>query len=116
MPESISIESTNGYPVKLRANPKTTCSLYWEIPSGTSGMLLASDGDWCQVEATDLNGQTRTGWMKTVFIVRQSASAPASPSFPSESLSPEAAAQILSALARIEDQLDAIYDVLGGRG
>ena len=67
-------------------------------------------------EDTKLGKWSHHGWCSRI----QSAPVPASPSEPlspiAETLPPEAAARILSALARIEDQLDTIYDVLGGRG
>jgi len=72
MNESITVEASNGLPVKLRSRPGTSCPLYWEIPSGTPGVLLSSEGDWCRVRAQDIHGLMISGWMKSEFVKGQS--------------------------------------------
>jgi len=122
--EPITVESTNGLPVKLRDRPSTSCPLYREIPSGAAGVLLEEGEHWCRIETTDRNGASCTGWMMSDFVVRSSEDSksedprkPESQSEPKDerTLKPEAVRSLLSALAEIERQLDTIKEVLEGR-
>lgn len=110
VPEKVTIESTNGLPVKLRDKPSTSCSLYWEIPSGGNGVRLSREGDWSRVEVSDANGRIRTGWMKSEFVV------PAAEENSGRSLSPEQLEAVLFALAEIQQLLDSVSEMLGGVG
>ena len=119
MHEAITVESTNGLPVKLRDRPSTSCPLYWEIPSGAAGVLLEEGEHWCRIETTDRNGSSCAGWMMSGFVVRSSGdSGPEDPGNPEggKALTPEAVRSLLSALAEIELRLDEIYKLIGGRG
>lgn len=110
VPEKVTIESTNGLPVKLRDKPSTSCSLYWEIPSGAEGTLLSSNGDWSRVEAADANGRVRTGWMKSEFVV------PAVEGDSEQAIPREKLEAVLFALAEMDRLLDSVSEMLGGVG
>ena len=112
LPEKVFIESTNGFPVKLRAEPDASCRLYWEIPSGAQGKKLSEEADWCRIETSDLKGKTRIGWMKSDYVVP----APGEAASGSRLLTAEELLSLLTSMAEIERHLDAIYEVLGGRG
>lgn len=125
MHEAITVESTNGLPVKLRDRPSTSCPLYREVPSGAAGVLLEEGEHWCRIETTDRNGASCTGWMMSDFVVRNSEDSksedPRKPESQSEykderTLTPEEVRSLLSALAEIELRLDEIYKLIGGRG
>ena len=111
MSRPITVESTNGLPVKLRAKPDMSCSLYWEIPSGGAGVLMEESGSWSRIEAADQRGTIRSGWMKSDFVVSAE-----SGDGEGKKLNASELAAMLSALTVMEKQLDMIYEVLGGRG
>jgi len=113
MVENITIESTNGLPVKLRSRPSTSCPLYWTVPSGASGILLSSEGGWSRLETEDLSGAARTGWVRDEFVVRPS---PARTPLDPRRLSAEESSAILSAAEEMDRQLNIIFEVMGGRG
>lgn len=51
-PEYATVYAENGKPVKMRAKPSTSCSLYWEVPCGAEVQVY----DW--EASTDQNGIT----------------------------------------------------------
>lgn len=119
MHEAITVESTNGLPVKLRNRPSTSCPLYREVPSGAAGVLLEEGELWCRIETTDRNGSSCAGWMMSDFVVRnagESESESQSDPEGGKALTPEEVRSLLSALAEIELRLDEIYKLIGGRG
>ena len=142
MNENVLIHSDNGLPVKLRASPSRACATWWEIPPGTSAVRLGSDGPWSRLEATDGKGISRSGWMQSSFVKSTDGSAgentPNEPDRPAESTEPaesaaasqppsdpaassallsrETVIRMMAILAVIEKQLDALYELLGGRG
>ncbi len=107
--EAVTVESANGLPVKLRQKPSTSCALYWEVASGASAILTGRSGDWCGIEAEDVTGKSRSGWMKAEFVV---SAAPVDDG----SISAEKVIEILAVLATMEKCLDDIYELIGGRG
>lgn len=57
------VYSENGKPVKMRAKPSTSTSVYWDIPSGTIVEVLENGDTWSQISH---NG--RTGYMMSQFL------------------------------------------------
>ena len=51
-PEYATVYAENGKPVKMRAKPSTSCSLYWEVPNGAEVRVYEWD------DSTDSNGVT----------------------------------------------------------
>ena len=105
--EIVTIESANGLAVKLRAQPNASCSLYWEIPSGSAAILLSHGEAWCEVRAADAAGKEHIGWMKSEFVKEGSSAVP----IPDEILS-----QLHAAQTEMDKQMDLIWNLLGGRG
>lgn len=61
------VTSSNGGPVKMRAEPSETCRLYWKIPSGSQVKVLddSSDPGWWKI-----SDGVHTGYMMEEFLSR----------------------------------------------
>lgn len=59
------VHSENGGPVKMRANPSTSCKLYWDVPNGSTVVLVDRDDKWSKIIWDGL-----TGYMMTNFLVQ----------------------------------------------
>lgn len=59
------VRSKNGGSVKMRANPSTSCSLYWDIPNGSVVRLIDWGDKWSKIKWGD-----QTGYMMSEFLVR----------------------------------------------
>jgi hypothetical protein len=58
------VYADNGLPVKMRAKPSASCRLYWEIPSGTTVLVLDHGTDWTKIEWNNI-----CGYMLTRFLL-----------------------------------------------
>ena len=112
MSKSIVVKSPNGTPVKLRKHPSTTSATWWEIASGSEGFCFSESGAWSHVEVPDTAGKLRSGWMQSKFVTD------ANGADSSEGIQLQAGEveNLLDCLAEVEKQLDAMYEMLGGRG
>lgn len=61
MSKSIVVKSANGAPVKLRKQPSTASSTWWEIASGSDGFCYSESGAWSYVEVPDATGRLHSG-------------------------------------------------------
>ena len=57
------VTAPTGSTVKLRKEPSTSCSMYWDIQIGTEVMVVDYGPEWSKVITGGL-----TGWMMTKFI------------------------------------------------
>lgn len=62
---SAAVGSANGLPVKLRAEPSTSCRLYWEVPCGERVDVISEGRDWWRVR-----WRTHVGYMMCRFLER----------------------------------------------
>ena len=112
MSKSIVVKSPNGAPVKLRKHPSTTSTTWWEIASGAEGFCCSESGTWSHVEVPDMTGKLRSGWMQSKFVT----DANGANSTEGIHLQAGMVENLLDCLAEVEKQLDAMYEMLGGRG
>jgi len=54
----------SGSTVKMRAKPDRTCSVYWDVPIGTTVMVVTPGTDWSEIIYTG-----KTGWMMTKYLM-----------------------------------------------
>ena len=112
MSKSIVVKSPNGAPVKLRKHPSMASSTWWEIASGSEGFCFSESGVWSHVEVPDEAGKLRSGWMQSKFLVE----AAGANSADGIHLQAGTIENLLDCLAEMEKLLDAMYEMLGGRG
>ncbi len=112
MSKSIVVKSPNGGSVKLRKHPSTASSTWWEVASGSEGFCFSESGAWSHVEVPDAAGKLRSGWMQSKFVVE----ANGVDNSEGIRLPTEVVENLLDCLAEMEKQLDAMYEMLGGRG
>ena len=112
MSKSIVVKSPNGAPVKLRKHPSTTSTTWWEIASGAEGFCCSESGAWSHVEVPDMTGKLRSGWMQSKFVEDAAGASNAK----EKPLLAGDVENLLDCIAEIERQLDAMYEMLGGRG
>ena len=112
MSKSIVVKSPNRAPVKLRKHPSTTSTTWWEIASGAEGFCYSESGAWSHVEVPDMTGKLRSGWMQSKFVEEAAGASNAK----EKPLLAGDVENLLDCIAEIERQLDAMYEMLGGRG
>lgn len=62
-PTTATVVAEHGKTVKMRAKPSTKCSLYWDVPIGSTVIVNERGKEWSNIT---YNGQT--GWMMTKFL------------------------------------------------
>ena len=62
-PTTATVVAEHGKTVKMRAKPSTKCSLYWDVPIGSTVTVNERGKEWSNIT---YNGQT--GWMMTKFL------------------------------------------------
>ena len=98
--------------MKLRKHPSTASATWWEIASGSEGFCFSESGAWSHVEAPDAAGKLRSGWMQLMFV-EETAGAGSADGVHHQAGMVE---NLLDCLAEMEKQMDAMYEMLGGRG
>ena len=54
----------NGKPVKMRNKPKTSCSLYWEVPCGAEVMVDQRGDEWTKITWAGISGYMMTRFLQ----------------------------------------------------
>lgn len=64
--EFYEVYADNGKTVKMRAQPSTNCSLYWDIPCGEIVIVEKDKGEWCAIRLEA--DRKKCGYMKSKFL------------------------------------------------
>ena len=62
-PEKATVWAEKGTTVKMRAKPSTLCRLYWDVPVGTTVILVDPGGTWSEIIWAG-----RSGWMMSKYL------------------------------------------------
>ena len=112
------VHAENGSTVKLRNKPTTLSNLYWDIPIGTTVVVLSKNDEWTQIE---VNG--RVGYMMTKFLrfedvapVEETVTVSKADVQKAYDILGNAVKQLLVPKSEIEKAIDILADFLGLRG